>query len=276
MPAIAQRHRGRHSASVTRFTDPFRPAGLSLCLLIVAATGGCAHFHNAEVRAQERTQQQARQPVEVQHSAPPVAEVERPPAPAPQVAVQAMPPPALADRPAEPIAQPAPAAPAEAVNPPRQALRQAPVAAPPAPDSVPASDDAIIIFANIPGAHCVTCETLKLSVAPSGQVLMERGSWAAGRRDWHYRRSRTQVTPARAVAFAASLSADRPAGDSRKGAGCATPATGDEGLSIEWIDAGRHDRLIAKFGCAGDGSSQIAERLRHAPDLLGLRSLILP
>jgi hypothetical protein len=118
---------------------------------------------------------------------------------------------------------------------------------------------------------------VKLSVAPSGQVLIERGYWAsADHSNWHYKRSRDEVSPARAAAFAASLNADRPAGVQTIGNGCPAPTTGAGGLSIEWIEADRHDRLTVSFGCPSGNGSQVAERLRHAPDLLGLRQFAFP
>jgi hypothetical protein len=118
---------------------------------------------------------------------------------------------------------------------------------------------------------------VKLSVAPSGQVLIERGYWAsADHSNWHYKRSRAEVSPARAAAFAARLSEARPAGIQSIGSGCPAPATGAGGLSIEWIEGDRHDRLTVTFGCRSGQDSQVAERLRHAPDLLGLSQLAFP
>lgn len=103
---------------------------------------------------------------------------------------------------------------------------------------------------------------------------MERGAWGAGHSNWRYKRSRADVGPDRAAAFAASLNADRPVGTKTiAGAGCAAPATGDDGLSVEWIEADRDDRLTVKFGCR---AGPLADRLRHAPDLLGLRQLAFP
>jgi hypothetical protein len=114
-------------------------------------------------------------------------------------------------------------------------------------------------------------------VAPSGQVLIERGYWAsAGHSNWHYKRSRAEVSPDRAAAFATGLSAARPAGTQAIGSSCPAPASGDDGLSIEWIEADRHDRLTVTFGCPAGHDRQLAERLRHAPELLGLRQLAVP
>ncbi len=105
-------------------------------------------------------------------------------------------------------------------------------------------------------------------------MLIERGYWASAEHsNWRYKRSRAEVSPARAAAFAASLSADRPAGVQTVGTAACPASSGDDGLSIEWIEADRHDLLTVKSGCPG---SQLAQRLRHAPDLLGLRQLALP
>jgi hypothetical protein len=144
--------------------------------------------------------------------------------------------------------------------------------------TAPATDAAIIIYANTHGAHCGTCETLKLSVAPSGQVLVERGYWGAGHNNWRYKRSVAQVGPDRAAAFAASLSGDRPAGAQvlASSVACPVPAADNDGLVIEWIEAERHDLLTLKFGCPAGRNSELAARLRHAPDLLGLRELAFP
>ena len=142
----------------------------------------------------------------------------------------------------------------------------------------PEPDNAIIIFTNTPGEHCGTCETVKISVAPSGKMLIEHGGWDSDHRNWRYWRTVADVGPARAAAFAASLKADRPTGEQvlASGATCSAPTTQDDGLRIEWLAAQRHDLLTAKFNCPAQRDSQLADRLRHAPDLLGLRQLRFP
>ena len=143
--------------------------------------------------------------------------------------------------------------------------------------TAPATGDAVIVFANSPGARCGTCDTLKISVAPSGQVLVEHGQWAGASHTWRYKRSVAHVGPARAAAFAAGLSGDRPTGTRlTSGAPCLGAAAEEDGLIIEWIEAERHDMLTFQFGCPAGRNSQMAERLRHAPDLLGLRGLVWP
>jgi len=186
---------------------------------------------------------------------------------------------------------PAQVAAPEPVIPARVSLAEAPVTAAPAPSPAPAAppeaspdaapaepatDNAIISFANTPGEHCGTCETVKISVAASGKVLIERGKWGYDHRNWIYRRSTTNVGPERAAAFAARLGVDRPNGDQLLAGDATCPATEDDGLTIEWISSARHDLLTVQFRCPTGRDSQLAERLRHAPDLLGLREPALP
>ena len=158
-----------------------------------------------------------------------------------------------------------------------------PVAAPPLADTseaaaAPASSDAVIVFTNTPDARCRACETLKITVTPSGTVLMERGEWLGDHRNWRYKRSVAHVGPARAAQFAASLSGDRPVGDQLliSGPTCPGPASEDDGLVIEWIDADQHDQLTFNFRCPARRDSPVAERLRRAPDLLGVSQIVFP
>lgn len=163
----------------------------------------------------------------------------------------------------EPVFAEAPAAAPVPVAPPAP-VETARVAEAPADGPV---DRAIIMFSNTPGAHCTACDTIKISVAPSGKVLIERGRWTGDNRDWRYRKSVAHVPPARAAAFAARVNAYRPTGDKALGS---CPASSGDGLSIEWIAAERQDRLTVTFACS---DAQAAEALRHAPDLLGLSQL---
>lgn len=172
---------------------------------------------------------------------------------------------------------PPPAPPAQPV--PILAPTPEPVAAasePPDTASAPATSDAIVVFTDTPGKPCDTCETLKISVAPSGKVLIERTHWIDEHAKWQYKHAKAYVGPERAAAFAASLRADRPAGQRLLGgtSGCQDVGAGDGGLAIEWIEAGRDDQLNVKFGCALPRNSALAERLLHAPDLLGLHQLV--
>ena len=111
---------------------------------------------------------------------------------------------------------------------------------------------------------------MKLSVAPSGKVLIERGEWDTGHRNWRYWRSSANAGPARAAAFAASLAAVRPVGEHVLAGDATCPAADDAGLTIEWISAERHDLLTFKHGCLAAQPSPLAETLRHAPELLSL------
>lgn len=299
------------------FSRPAGPLGIAFCLVALVATGGCAHFRDglARSRAAEAAESAARAPVakpraESVQPAPaqPVlalAEAPPPPAPPPAPAVPPSPaplpvaPPESPVRPIVPAPSLAAAQPAKAEPPARAPMPEAPAqvalapapapAAPPADQPSPAStetapaanpitDQAIIVFANAPGTHCSTCETVKISVAPSGGVLIERGHWDSGHRAWRYRRAMAHVEPARAVDFAARLGAYRQAGERvlTGGTACPGPSAGDDGLTIEWIAASRHDLLTVRFGCPAGRASSLAETLRHAPDLLGLRQVAFP
>ena len=45
---------------------------------------------------------------------------------------------------------------------------------------------------------------------------------------------------------------------------------------IEWIAAGQYDKARFAFGCPARRASQLADTLRHAPDVLGLRRVVFP
>ena len=205
---------------------------------------------------------------------------------APVAAPQSPPARALANSPAK-------AAPPKVSPPLREAIPEAPVTRNLAPNPVPTAlgedahrvgialaegpgtNRAIVIFANVPGAQCGRCETVKISVAPSGQVLIER-TYLAG--SWHYKHQFAHVEPARAAAFAARLSAYRGGGGQpmANASTCAAPATAGDGVSVEWLEAGRRDRFAFNFACTRDSDRQVADALRHAPDLLGLGWLAIP
>jgi len=149
--------------------------------------------------------------------------------------------------------------------------------APPAPPVYP-NNAATIAFAIRPAENCPTCQNVKITASPTGQVLIEVSNWDNIHRDWKYQRSRAKVTRNTANAFAASLNAVRPVGEQALGVGglrCGA-ASRDDGLTIDWIEYGRRDRLNVRFDCSGAGDSRLAQRLRHAPDVLGLRKLIAP
>lgn len=259
---------------MTRATLLYRPVGLGLSLMALSVTGGCAHLREGAQRAAlaEREQAAAPRPAPAFVVATPPATPQAEPL-AKTVAPRAEP---RSDKPkANHRAQPVPP---EASSPVPEAPISPALAPSPPLTVVPAPTTAIIVFANTAGTHCGACETLKISVAPSGRILIERSHSAGDNREWQYKRSIANVGPAAAAAFAAKLSAYRPMGApvSASDADCATPATPDDGLVIEWIEAGRHDQLTVNFSCPARGNSPLADMLRHAPDALGLRQLVFP
>lgn len=146
------------------------------------------------------------------------------------------------------------------------------------PPPVYPNTSATIAFAVHPAENCPTCRNLKITVSPTGQVLIELGSWDDVHRDWKYQRSRAKVSRNTANAFAASLDAVRPVGAKALhtgGVACAA-AQRDEGLTIEWIEFGHRDQLDVTFDCADAVDGPAADRLRHAPDVLGLRRVAAP
>jgi hypothetical protein len=145
-----------------------------------------------------------------------------------------------------------------------------PPPAPPAEPATPGSANAIVTFASTPGTQCGACETVKISVSPGGKVLIERGHFNGNNSDWRYRRYPARVSPDRAAAFTARLAAYRPQG--RQMATCSAPAGQDSGVTVEWFEMGRHDQLNVTFAC----DAQVAEAMRSAPELLGLKQLDFP
>ncbi len=171
-----------------------------------------------------------------------------------------------APEPAAPVREPIPQ------NAPTVDRTPAPPPPPAAPvaEAAPGSASAIVTFASTPGTQCGACESLKISVSPGGKVLIERGHFTGSNTDWRYRRYTARVTPERAAAFSARLAAYRPQG--RQLAACTAPAGSDSGVIVEWFEMGRHDQLNVSFAC----NAQIAEAMRSAPDLLGLKQLDFP
>ncbi|MDE1918683.1 MAG: hypothetical protein KGJ57_22025 [Sphingomonadales bacterium] len=323
---------------MTRSKLLLRPAGLTLGLIALSATTGCAHFREAHERVlREQGQEQSAAtpiptptqapaprpaPVAVPQAAPvaaPVrsaAPVKDVPAPAEsrkdekaaikarkeqdKAARQALrqdskaqahrPAPAMPQTPA-PVTAPEPARPEAAAPQQTEPLRQpvfdttaapepspgkaADAAVATVPAAVPGSPSAIVIFSNVPGTHCGDCETLRISVAPSGKILIERGHGAE--ESWRYRRSVAHVRPDRAKAFLARVAAVRPMGRETLAAGPACPAGArDDALAIEWIEAERHDELTVPLSCGARREDSAISALLHAPDLLGLRQLVFP
>jgi hypothetical protein len=134
---------------------------------------------------------------------------------------------------------------------------------------------ATIVFTITPAGTCPSCQLTKITVSPTGEVLIEVGHWDAVQRDWDYQHYKAKVKRNTANAFAASLKADRPSGEATlntPGLACGMP-TRDAGLTIQWLEFGRRDHLNVVFDCPGSGGHETAQRLRRAPDTLGLRRI---
>lgn len=150
----------------------------------------------------------------------------------------------------------------------------------PKPPVPPISPDttATIAFTINPTQQCPTCQAVRITVSPTGEVLIERGNWDNVHRDWRYQRTRTKVKRNRANAFAQALNGDRPMGErTLRTAGLACDShTRDDSLTIQWIEFGRRDRLHVKFDCGMKSDSTLAERLRKVPNVLGIRQITAP
>ncbi len=239
-----------------------RPAARHILpIAILLATSGCAAslMHSDRIAARNQTREAAPTPAPVRQpvlSPVPVPVRETPPQPP-----AATPPPA-------PEAEPEPIVVSGSV--PRKPR-------PPVPPVYP-DTSATIVFTVRPAQNCATCLISKISVSPTGQVLIETGHWNALHRDWDYTHEKTRVKRNAVLAFAASLSAVRAAGQNSlrlAGPACAA-ASRDDGLTIEWLEFGRRDLLTVQFDCAGSGDRQLADRLRHAPNMLGLKKVAVP
>jgi hypothetical protein len=224
----------------------------------------------AALRAQREESRKQAEPVPA-----PAAPETAPPAPQPAPVAAAPAPVAPAPEPA--TRQPVLEAPVTSSWAPEAPAAPAAVAAPAAAaeqNAAPASANAIVIFSNVTGGRCGDCQTLKISVAPSGKILIERGRGAE--ESWRYRRSVAHVRPDRAAAFAARLAAVRPLGKQVLAGGPACPAAQGDALAIEWIEAERHDELTVPLGCGARREDAAIAALLHAPDLLGLHQLDFP
>jgi|GEM_PF-5654038 len=129
-----------------------------------------------------------------------------------------------------------------------------------------------IVITATPAPACAQCETIKMTVSPVGDVLVERSSWDAGHRKWRYRRFPQRTTPAKAAAFATALASDRPLGVKAASGdeACADGATGGATLALRWIDGARDDRLDLRFACSAYAGSAWDARIRAATAQLEL------
>lgn len=149
---------------------------------------------------------------------------------------------------------------------------------PPPPPVVYPNTEATIAFTMRPAEHCATCQTVKITVSPTGEVLVERGAWDITQQDWKYEHATSKVKRPKVNAFAANLNFDRPIGNkalTTPGVDCRL-STREESLTIEWMEYGRHDQLDVTFDCSAGGDTQLAQRLRHMPNVLGLRKIAVP
>lgn len=231
--------------------SPVRLPVMSRAVLVaalLAGTGACTsgallHPNLAAARRAAAAGQQAPEP-----------QPERPAPPAPQPATK----PATPRVKAAP-AQVAPVAPPRIVAIPLGAASHAP--APSVPLALP-REPATLVFTHSPDPRCTDCETLKLTVSPSGEVLIERSHWDQGHIKWHYRRTTARTTPDRAASFAAFLAAPcQPSGPAS-----ATPS--ETTVTVGWIAPSGTGQQTLAGPCAA--------RLAPAPDRLGLPQLALP
>ncbi|WP_395396024.1 hypothetical protein WBP07_22090 (plasmid) [Novosphingobium sp. BL-8A] len=118
----------------------------------------------------------------------------------------------------------------------------------------------------------------KITVSPTGEVLIEFGRWDAVHNDWDYQHSRAKVKRRTADAFAASLSEFRPKGEPTVSATVpqCDQSTRNAGLKIEWIEFGRRDQLDVPFDCSVRSDNQIAQKILGAPAILGLQRIGVP
>ena len=123
-----------------------------------------------------------------------------------------------------------------------------------------------------PPTACKDCETVRLSVSPTGEVLIERGSWDIVHQKWVYRRTPTKTRGQNADAFIAALAGDRPLGVKAISGTEGWTATGDAGgnVALRWVDGMRDDRLTVSFACAPYAGSTWERHVRDAAALLKL------
>lgn len=124
-----------------------------------------------------------------------------------------------------------------------------------------------------PPSECKDCETVRLSVSPTGEVLIERGNWDMIHQKWVYRRTPTKTRPRNANAFIAALDGDRPLGIKAVSgnAGCTAPESDAGGsVALRWVDGLRDDRLNVSFACAPYAGSTWERHVREAAALLSL------
>lgn len=241
---------------------------------VLLATSGCAgSLMHADPLGTRRTASEEQATPPPQQREPVLSSMPRPEAVKPPVAPE---PATAAERTAaQKTAARMPAPPPETTSAP--ILVTGAVPRKPKPQIFP-DTSATIVFTVTPAGTCPQCRLTKITVSPTGEVLIELGHWDAVQRDWDYQHYKARVKRNAANAFAAGLKADRPTGEASvhmSGLACTLP-TRDAGLTIQWLEFGRRDRLNVVFDCPASGDRQTAQRLRHAPDVLALRRIAAP
>ena len=124
------------------------------------------------------------------------------------------------------------------------------------------------------GPFCFSrCEFLKFTALRSGEVRIERRS-TNGRRTTLTERQVLHVSPARLVAFLDALAPLRPSGKLRRDSEevCKDFTSDLSEVQVTWTGLKAADQLTFNFGCELDSTASTRDALRHAPNLLGIRS----
>jgi hypothetical protein len=142
----------------------------------------------------------------------------------------------------------------------------------------PGPDGELVTYETRPGPFCGRCDTLKISAASNGRVLIEQGYWAGDYRDWRVVRRSLRVKRAQFARFRSHLAPYRPVGEHwlRDQEGCTPFMTDMPEILVSWRGSGADGRLWFNLGCDPEKWAPLARALTTAPTHLGIRNLPVP
>lgn len=130
-----------------------------------------------------------------------------------------------------------------------------------------------IVYETAPGPFCGPCNSIKLTVGPTGRVKVEQGHWAGFYADWRVERRQVWVSEERLAAFRLSLATVRPVEplqviDDRN---CIPFVNDSPSITVRWRENSAEARLIYDLGCTDPKRAAMREALTNAPAILGIR-----
>lgn len=139
-------------------------------------------------------------------------------------------------------------------------------------------DGQLITIENEPGPFCGRCDSIKVIGMDDGRVWIKHSYWAGRYTDWTTEWDMKRIAPENFAKFREKIRPYRPRGqrELQDKPPCTEFWTDMDGVRVEWRDASGNDNLILNFGCDHEANGTMANALRAAPSLLGIKGLKLP